>query len=636
MATSAFPTFVWAQTDPLLDQQKKDCAKTSATIWSENLNKCISTATSQNDRHEADDCNAIASIPQREACHKALAEKNSKLSSDTSKLYQGSYDKSMTINGAYTLVAAINMMGAKKGKSSCTSKTIFAASAIIGIATDIYLKMQAKKKVNELNGKFKLDVSNSASDSQIKALEYLKEEQKTVSEIAGLEKKRNMILGIGYGAAGLMAGYELATTGSNPDCAKSEKADAKADDTPASGTSTAGTPPSGGAPASPGAADPSTTSSAGTVDSSNMNAADSSAMSKVTSLTGGSMGILVMSAIGAIYSFKLYKAAEQQETDALANMKKLDQLIKTFKDSYANFCPNGRESLAEPKCYCYTSDGQENPNRTKSQTCIDLFAKDKYKNDAVAADYSGPAQAVDPVGCVNLNGQFDEKCGCKKLLDSKGSNACMKTSNISIPAGLGVNFGTNSGINDITAMSNSAANGNSGLVLNSANNLGTKAIMSKKLAEEVFKKLAPALPPNAVALTNMNEKNVGQYAKAVFGAKAMRDAANGSPSAIGLATGRSSDPKISALLKEAEFKAGLDLIGSGKGLVNKKSDGKEAQVFSFVGDNSANGSQTQTSLDGQKTYNYKNNDISKKDDNSIFDIISNRYIQSGLKRLFDN
>ena len=629
---------VWAQSDsqvdPVIEKQKADCAKNTANVWSTSLNKCVGTAQARNDRHAADDCNAIADIPKREACHKALAEKETNLSSDTSKLYQGSYDKSMVINGAYTIVAAINFMGAKKGKSSCTSKTIFAATAVVGLATDFYLKMQAKKKVDELNNKFKLDVSNNASDSQIKALEYLKDEQKTVSEIAGLEKKRNMVLGVGYGAAGLMAGYELATTGTNPDCAKSDKPEAKADGgTPAAGSTT----PATGTSAATPAATPDTAASTppATPDASKMTPADTGVMSKITNLTGGSLGILVLSTIGAVYAVILYKAAAKQEAESLDNMKKIDQIIKAFKDSYANFCPNGRESLSEPKCYCYTADGKENPDRTKSQTCKDLWAKDQYKIDATAGDYTGVAHAVDPVGCVNLNGSFDEKCACKKFVDAKGGNACMKTSSISLPAGLGPTFASTSGVQDITALSNSAANGNSGLVLSNTGSLASKAIMARKLSQDIFKKLAPELPANAIALANMNEKNVGQFAKSIFGAKAMQDASRGSSSAIGIASSRGSDQKISALLKDAEAKVGLDLLGTGKGLANKKADSKEGPNFNYVGDNAANGSQTQNFPD-QKAYNYKNNDISKKDDASIFDIISNRYIQSGLKRLFEN
>jgi hypothetical protein len=98
----------------------------------------------------------------------------------------------------------------------------------------------------------------------------------------------------------------------------------------------------------------------------------------------------------------------------------------------------------------------------------------------------------------------------------------------------------------------------------------------------------------------------------------------------------SGDPKIDALLKNAEQKSGLDLLGSGKGLGNKRTDGKES--FNFVSDGSGNpnGAQTQNFPETQKNYNFKNNDISKRDDTSIFEIISNRYVQSGLKRLFDH
>ncbi len=135
----------------------------------------------------------------------------------------------------------------------------------------------------------------------------------------------------------------------------------------------------------------------------------------------------------------------------------------------------------------------------------------------------------------------------------------------------------------------------------------------------------------------MNDKNVNQYAKAILGEKAFNTAvAKGHTSALDLASNRSVDPKTEDLLKTAEKKSGIDMVGSGKGLGNKKAEGKELN-FNFAGDQSgAAAPVAQDFPEAQKNYNYKNSDISKNSDSSIFEIISNRYIQSGLKRLFDN
>lgn len=216
-------TLSWSQTDAYTEKQMADCNSNSASEWSASLNRCIGKVKDIETRHEARDCNTINDIAGREACHKALAEKNSGLSSDPKNLKQGNTTGSMVMNAAYTIVSAINFTGSGSVASSCTSKTIFGVTAVAGLASDFYLKYSARKKIKELSGKYKLDVKNEASDAQVKALLYLKEEQKTVADIAGLEKKRNMLLMMGYGAAGAMAAVELAFPQMNPDCNKGDE-----------------------------------------------------------------------------------------------------------------------------------------------------------------------------------------------------------------------------------------------------------------------------------------------------------------------------------------------------------------------------------------------------------------------------
>ena len=209
--------------DSYTAKQMADCNNNSASEWSSSLNRCVGKVKDIEIRHEAQDCNSISDMAQRETCHKALAEKDSGLSSDPKKLKQGNTTGSMMMNAAYTIVSVINFTGSGSTASSCTSKTIFGVTAVAGLASDFYLKYSARKKIKELSGKYKLDVKNEASDAQVKALEYLKEEQKTVADIAGLEKKRNMLLMMGYSAAGIMAAVELAFPQMNPDCNRSDE-----------------------------------------------------------------------------------------------------------------------------------------------------------------------------------------------------------------------------------------------------------------------------------------------------------------------------------------------------------------------------------------------------------------------------
>lgn len=358
---------------------------------------------------------------------------------------------------------------------------------------------------------------------------------------------------------------------------------------------------------------------------------------KATSKGGdSSWGIVIWATVGTVYSGMLYNAAAEQEKESKDNVKKIDRILKTFKDSYANFCPSGRERLEEPKCYCYLENGTKNSARTNSQTCVALWAQDSYKIIANATDYSGVAQNVDVAGCLTRSGKFDEKCTCKKFVDPKGNNSCMKASGISIPVQLGSGFATGAGLGQVTNFFNGSASGNPAFNLMNPSALSANAIASKKMKEEILSKLASQLPANVLSVSKVDEKNIGQLAKAVFGEKAMQAAAQGATSAVGVAGSREADAKTNELLRAAAKNAGLDFEGSGRGLSNKKADKKDGMNFNFVGETaSAGASQTQNFAEPQKNYNYKDSDISKSPDTSIFEIISNRYIQSGLKRLFE-
>lgn len=203
------------------------CKANTAMEWSSTLNRCVGKVEARATRNESKACNDIEDLKAREKCHLAVAEKSTGTSSDTEKLNQGSTTSSMLLNGsvlaAYTISALISKEGIKGITSGCTSKKILGLTSAAGLASDVYLKVTAKKKVKELEGKYALDKTSSAYEAQVKALEYLKEEQQTVVAIAGLEKKRNLALMLGYGIAAGFAVYEMTFVSSNPDCFKPQE-----------------------------------------------------------------------------------------------------------------------------------------------------------------------------------------------------------------------------------------------------------------------------------------------------------------------------------------------------------------------------------------------------------------------------
>jgi hypothetical protein len=219
-----FADSISASVDANMAAQRSECDKHTAMEWSSKLNRCIGKKAAVDARNEAKGCDSLADLSAKEKCHLNLAEKNTSLASDTSKLNQGNTSGSMLMNGAASIYSAyastdIILDHSKKNENSnCMSKKILGVTAVAGLASDVYLKMKAKKTVKDLEGKYMLDINNTTYEAQVKALEYLKQEQQTVIEIASMEKKRNMMLMLGYALATGWAIYEMTPYGANPNC----------------------------------------------------------------------------------------------------------------------------------------------------------------------------------------------------------------------------------------------------------------------------------------------------------------------------------------------------------------------------------------------------------------------------------
>ncbi len=353
----------------------------------------------------------------------------------------------------------------------------------------------------------------------------------------------------------------------------------------------------------------------------------------VSDYLDSSAGIIVISGISTIYSKILYDAADKQEKESKANVEKVDKMIASFKDSYAGFCPKGREDMSDAKCYCYAADGSKNSNRTNSQICIDLWNKNSYALDGAATNYNLAAYDPDVAGCVLANGVFDENCKCKKLIDSNGKNACKKDTAVSMPNdAFSTGLATAGGASDLLKYAANTNNGNPRFDLLNTATLGAKAIKSQQIAGALLSKVE-----KGINLPTINASNVDKFAKGIIGEKNLQDAMKSSSMAMNVADSRPDNPVLANALKQAEAKTGITMTG-GNGL-NAKKEKKKAGFDMNFGSDSQPGSNGQVLADfpdQQKNYKYKNSDIVTDNSASIFEIISNRYVQSGLKRLFDD
>lgn len=355
--------------------------------------------------------------------------------------------------------------------------------------------------------------------------------------------------------------------------------------------------------------------------------------SKINNFMNSSLSVLIISGVATVYSGILYKGAAKQEEESKENIKKIDKLIASFKDSYSGHCPKGRDTLTDPACFCYTDDGKQNTTRTNSQTCIDLWAKTSYKLSGDVNNY-GIGMAVEPVGCVNLAGEFDEACKCKKFVDAKGSNACQKGASITLPEDtFSTGFATSAGVNDILKYTANALNGNPRFDLLNTGNLNASALKARQVKRQLVANLEKE---NKIKLPDIDEKNASKYAAALIGQSNIDNAMKSGSGAMNIGNARSDNPAVENILKAAEAKAGIEMIG-GLGLAGKKSAKKKLNLNFNDNFGSASAGQVIQGFpeEAEKNYKYKNSDISTDESASIFEIISSRYVQSGLRRLFE-
>jgi hypothetical protein len=344
-------------------------------------------------------------------------------------------------------------------------------------------------------------------------------------------------------------------------------------------------------------------------------------------------GVGIASSVGLVNSLTLRQAAAEQSTESAANITKIETLMTAFKDSWAKYCPNGRDSLSEPSCYCYLESGAKNTNRSNSETCTALWASTDYKITASSASYKSDGTTTETTGCVTSTGSYDENCNCKKILTTSGSNSCAKTTALgAVSASIGTGYITSSGVSSMASAVNKLASANA-----------TIGDLDGKSLAIAFKKQSD-INNKIFESTNKNPDNKMQFPLSTDQIKSAQNQLFSKAAMSALASKSSGSfsikpPASSALakaVKEIEAKTGLELTGSGKGLGTKKEESKQAMNFNF-NDQSGGNSGSSNAVDFMdKNYKYKANDISKSKDTSIFEIISNRYVETGLKKLFSD
>lgn len=606
-----------------LSEQKANCTGAHQK-WDDELNSCMTTEDAIQVREDYQSC-AEAEDPQK--CYMENAEKLSGVNSGDK--YKGSkgMDIAMLVAGAYSIFLAISYLaargaarGSKDPGGKCTSKSIFWATSLAWIAADMYLKKRAKDKFKDLSGKYEKEATNEevkgdagSYAAQVRAFEYLKQEQEAIKDQAKYRKMLQIGVMVGFGASAGFAAYESFTVPGWAKACKNKSVDEGS------------------------TVDTNYDANGQVIESGSSTEIASTDTSLAQGLFGkafkGSMGsspqILVGAGVMLAITAFLGSQADQEMSRAKDNIAEIDKVLATYSEYMAGFCPDGREDLNNARCYCYTPEGEKNEARTNSVICQNLYAADEMnyalRNEKPKGLLDGPRQ-----GCITVTGQFDVDCKCREMKNTTtGQNACAKTPNSALISG---NFGTQLGAgNAIKSMNNITNGANKGLASLNAAALGTQAAKNKKILDSILKQAAK---------NGKSAPSLGEFEKKAIQlmGQAGRSLQKTNPTYSGLGITRPGDSRPNNLAKaieKAEKKVNLSntklAVAAGTGQVGV---GAPNKGFKFDwNDNAAReGNKVQTFMD--KKYDYKDNDIVERDDVSLWNVISKRYQTSGLKRLF--
>lgn len=300
-----------------------------------------------------------------------------------------------------------------------------------------------------------------------------------------------------------------------------------------------------------------------------------------------------------------HMAKQQKLSEERAELLRKMKLEFDTQGGLVNCSSADRSDPGKPACYCFTSDNKPNPATMENKVCNMKLAglKDAPKSNL-------PSTKV----CVNQNMTADPECSCKR------TNSCMKISGFNMN---GINPGTFKMMSAAASPANSLFNGNSAAADMDAGTIGTNAARLKNAADKMATKVKDA------------KKKSDNLSNALMAASAGIPAAG--PGYSSGAGSLPSSPKAAAAALDKELKETKEDEITTAGRKNGSGPGFDVPTepepeFGLSEDAAAAQEIEIAEVMGQEL-DMGNNDISTSSSTNIFEVLSNRYKRSGVKRL---
>lgn len=566
------------------------------------LGRCLSTEQASRVAQASQQCESQSTVAAKRQCYYAAAEGQLKDAetngtvSGAGKVKGGGLSTIIVLGGLGASVAFLAMKGTCT--IGVTSAYLIAGGSAAALAGEILASKEYKNKMKKAHAKLKEinegskgTTSSSGTSSevvnatnvQVEAFDALIMQQDAVISASKTKRKLYLLATAAYSAATVMAAMEWIKPGGGACVA----------------------PPAVPQPAVPATVVPEPGAAAAIAASANSFVRLFSMPATRTALAG---------LLTANNVFMLGKISKE-ENKAKERKKFLEELRDQVMAAGAGFnCTSAdRSNPGSPNCYCYGSDGKANPARNNSQVCAALF-----KNNNLASNgYStGSGEAI-PNFCTTATGTLDEGCSCR------ASNSCLTLGGLSGNlGGSGINLGS------IPTTLNSVNNG----AINGANlDEGSLTAQAARL-NQISKQIEDKNPQ--IAKANKEARQLGEATLRATSGGLPADSSGGSSADFGeaLLANQTPEQALNAIKQEigrveaaaaasnvtgTRSEEGLDFSGLGASSPVGGVTLDEGQLAAAVENNLANG----------------NSDINTSN-GTLFQILSNRFQRSGMRRLF--
>lgn len=330
-------------------------------------------------------------------------------------------------------------------------------------------------------------------------------------------------------------------------------------------------------------------------------------------------GRVVFGSVGAGLSLMAGQKYAREQRKAKERQKAIEEMRDSLAERLGlDTCPE-RDDPAVPKCYCFVIRSEVNQERKNERICEEYLANNAIEfGDETDYTRYGPATDYSKNnGCVSqVTGQFQLNCECK------ATNTCAKAGYQASDFTLGpLNTALAGGVRD----ANNAANGNTNFATLEGGSASSGAFKLNKALGPALNEAASKLEKKGKKGFRLSDiKNATAAINKAIGPEGRKAASN-----FG---GAINTPPIPAKYK----KIVEDNFPEEKGRVAPKADRNTASSgsgFDFLNDG-ANSNGVIDGFKAEQNYKYGKKDINTKPDESIWKILTHRYHQSGLERLF--